>query len=815
MNPLIVLQTTGIYGLKPRFQNLWRPLARALAKAGVRANQVTVFACSLSVALGVFLARNVESRRLFLILPLFLFLRMVLNVIDGIMANDLDQRSHLGAYLNELGDVVSDAFCYLPFAFLPEFNPLAIGAVIVLAVISEIAGIAGPMTGASRRYDGPLGKSDRAFVFAAIALWVGAGGQLGHWAASLISGFLIVLLAATIVNRVRRGLAEVQDQKKDQKKDSHAEMPATPAAPETRTAQERFFETHDGARLFYRYWPALVGGDEQAVVLLHRGHEHSGRMRHVVDELLLPNFAMFAWDARGHGRSPLPGGSSPTLGTFVKDVDAFVHHISDAYGIPAENIAVIGQSVGSVLAATWAHDFAPKIRCMVLTAPAFKIKLYVPFARAALRLFHRCFGEFKVNSYVKPRALTHDPERIASYKADPLITRPISVSVLLGLYSTSDRVVADAQAIQVPTQLLTSGSDWVVHQKPQFEFFERLGTPVKEKHVFDGFYHDILGEKDRHLVMEKVRDFILRMFAAPRRQTQLLDAHREGYTKIEFDSLSRPLPRLSAKGLGFALAKLGMKAGGRLSHGIRLGLRTGFDSGSTLDYVYRNQASGSTPLGRLIDRFYLNALGWRGIRRRKENVIRALRRSMAALREAGLPVRILDIAAGHGRYVLEALEQHPDQADQVLLRDFNETNVWIGWSLIQGKKLDGIARFETGDAFDRGSLAAVAPRPTLGVVSGLYELFPGNEPVRESLAGLADAIEPRGFLVYTGQPFHPQLEMIARTLASHRNSQPWIMRRRTQAEMDQLVEAAGFRKLDQWIDDWGMFSVSIAQRIGA
>ena len=613
-------------------------------------------------------------------------------------------------------------------------------------------------------------------------------------------------------NRVRGGLAEVEGE--DEEKDRRVGALAPPAA-ETRTAQECFFETHDGARLFYRYWPALVGGDEHAIVLLHRGHEHSGRMRHVVDELLLPNFAMFAWDARGHGRSPLPEGSSPTLGTFVKDVDAFVHHISDAYGIPAENIAVIGQSVGSVLAATWAHDFAPKIRCMVLTAPAFKIKLYVPFARAALRLFYRCFGEFKVNSYVKPEALTHDPERIASYKADPLITRPISVSVLLGLFSTSDRVVADAQAIQVPTQLLTSGSDWVVHQKPQYEFFERLGTPVKEKHVFDGFYHDILGEKDRHLVMEKVRDFILRMFAAPRRQTQLLDAHREGYTKIEFDRLSRPLPRLSAKRLNFGLTKLGMKAGGRLSHGIRLGLRTGFDSGSTLDYVYRNHASGSAGIGKLIDRLYLNAIGWRGIRRRKENVIRALRRSMAALREAGLPVRILDVAAGHGRYVLEALDPDPHQADQVVLRDFSETNVWIGWTLIQEKKLDGIARFETGDAFDRASLAAVAPRPTLGVVSGLYELFPENEPVRKSLAGLADAIEPRGFLVYTGQPFHPQLEMIARTLSSHRDSQPWIMRRRTQAEMDQLVEAAGFRKIDQWIDEWGMFSVSIAQRIGA
>ena len=121
-----------------------------------------------------------------------------------------------------------------------------------------------------------------------------------------------------------------------------------------------------------------------------------------------------------------------------------------------------------------------------------------------------------------------DGSSIASYKADPLITLPISVSVLLGLYSTSERVVADAQAIQVPTQLLISDSDWVVHRKPQLQFFDRLGSSVKEKHVFHGFHHDILGEKDRHLAMESVREFILSAFARSRRRAPLLDAHKGG-----------------------------------------------------------------------------------------------------------------------------------------------------------------------------------------------------------------------------------------------------------------------------------------------
>ncbi|MEM7446146.1 MAG: lysophospholipase, partial [Pseudomonadota bacterium] len=291
-----------------------------------------------------------------------------------------------------------------------------------------------------------------------------------------------------------------------------------------RDAEERHFTTHDGQELFYRYWPALTGQPAGAVVLFHRGHEHSARMAHLVDELSLPDHAFFAWDARGHGLSPGPRGYSPSVGTSVRDIETFVRHIGTAHGIAATDIAVVAQSVGAVLAATWVHDYAPQIRSLVLASPAFKVRLYVPFARSGLKLMHKLRGDFFVNSYVKPRLLTHDPERIASYQADPLISRPISVNVLLGLYDTAERVVADAGAITVPTQLLISGNDWVVHQRPQHRFFDRLGSRVKEKHVLDGFFHDTLGEKDRAIAVDKVRDFVQRQFAAPNKPVSLIGA---------------------------------------------------------------------------------------------------------------------------------------------------------------------------------------------------------------------------------------------------------------------------------------------------
>src|SRR5258708_28975489 len=129
--------------------------------------------------------------------------------------------------------------------------------------------------------------------------------------------------------------------------------------------------------------------------------------------------------------------------------------------------------------------------------------------------------------------------------------------------------------------------------------------------------------------------------------------------------------------------------------------------------------------------------------------------------------------------------------------------------------MGGLARFEHGDAFDRASLAAVEPKPTLGIVSGLYELFSDNSMVSGSLAGLAAAIPPGGYLLYTGQPWHPQLELIARALTSHRQGQAWIMRPRTQAQMDQLVAAAGFRKVQQRNHAVGIFTVSVAERIAS
>ena len=580
-----------------------------------------------------------------------------------------------------------------------------------------------------------------------------------------------------------------------------------------RTPSEHSFATSDGARLFYRAWLPEEKAD-RAVVLFHRGHEHSGRWDRFVQELELGGTAFFAWDARGHGRSPGERGYADHFSTFVKDADEFVRHVLREHGIAIEDTAVVAHSLGAVIAAAWVHDYAPPVRATVLATPALRVKLYVPFARLALRIGWAAGMSRFVKSYVRSKMLTHDPEEARKYDQDPLISRQIAVNILLEMHDTATRLIEDAGAIRVPTLVLTAGSDWVVKNGPARRFVRKLSSPVKKLVHFENFHHAVFHELDRAEAVNEVRQFLNDAFDRPRTLPPLLEAHRSGYTKREFDRLNRPLPLLAPKRVSFAIQRLQMRTTGRLSRGIRVGQETGFDSGRSLDYVYANRAQGITPLGRMIDRVYLNAIGWRGIRIRKSHLQQMLVRAIELAGAGGRAVHLVDIASGPGRYLLELLRKLPPEARvSATLRDCNPQERQTGERLAAEKGVSN-ARFLEGDAFSFDSLAAIAPKADVAIVSGLYELFGDNELVLTSLRGLEAATQGGGYLVYTNQPWHPQVEMIARVL-KNRDGERWVMRRRTQEEMDELVRAAGFKKLDMLIDPFGIFTVSLARREGS
>ena len=198
--------TVSVYQLKSRFQDLLRPLVSRLAQWDVTANQVTIAAMLISVAIGSWLV-IAENKVWFWLIPAWLFIRMAMNAIDGMLAREFNQQSILGAYLNELGDLVSDIALFAPFLWVAPFQPHWMGLIIVLALLTEFAGLLGLSVGASRRYDGPMGKSDRALLFGILGGWLAVDGFLPQWMVWL-QPLLIALLVWTIFNRIRRGLAE-------------------------------------------------------------------------------------------------------------------------------------------------------------------------------------------------------------------------------------------------------------------------------------------------------------------------------------------------------------------------------------------------------------------------------------------------------------------------------------------------------------------------------------------------------------------------------------------------------------------------------
>lgn len=568
----------------------------------------------------------------------------------------------------------------------------------------------------------------------------------------------------------------------------------------------KHFRSWDEEELFYRCWQPAVES-KKAILLLHRGHEHSGRVANLMHEIALKDYWGFSYDMRGHGLSPGERGYAENYDVWVKDLNSFVRHITSQYGIAAENVAVVANSVGAVNAVTWLHDYGVQIRCLILAAPAFRIKLYVPFAIPLLRLLHKIKKKSFVKSYVRSNLLTTDEAEAKGYDTDKLITRNIAVSVLLGLHDTATRVLADAGAITTPTMIFSAGQDFVVQNCAHEQFFQKISSTHKEHHTFKGMRHAIFYEKNREEVVRKCRDFIQACFTRPVHNKMVLESDKKGYTYQEYIRLKRP--GKFTQQIGYNVQIASMKSLGLLSKGIRIGWQDGFDSGQSLDHVYQNKAQGFSPLGKIIDRCYLNAIGWQGVRTRKNDLKYWVEYAIKKLSLEGKEAHILDIACGAARYLLELKHQY-NGAISLLLRDNVEANLLNVRSLAEEWQLDGVS-FELEDAFNAKSYHNIRPKPNVAVVSGFYELFPDNENVLISLKGLASAMDDGGYLIYTGQPWHPQIEMIARTLIN-RNGEPWVMRRRTQEELNTLVAEAGFNRIDSRIDPHGIFTVTLAQK---
>lgn len=254
---------------------------------------------------------------------------------------------------------------------------------------------------------------------------------------------------------------------------------------------------------------------------------------------------------------------------------------------------------------------------------------------------------------------------------------------------------------------------------------------------------------------------------------------------------------------------------GPVSDGIALGFEHGFDSGHMLDYVYENRARGRWLIGRLVDRIYLDAIGWRAIRARKELLKDAIGALLAERDRQQVPTMILDVAAGPGRYLQEVCRRWRVDGRQgaltVICRDLDHDGLARGRREAVAWGLTNV-RYEPGDACDPASLATVDPRPDIAIASGLYELL---EPalVRRSMAAIHDVLPRGGCFVFTTQVHHPQLELIANLLVN-RYREPWVMECRPLGLTEEWAREAGFVVVESRLEEVGLFGVTVCVKPG-
>jgi len=882
----------SLYQLKTQFQNQLRPISNTLVEQNITANQVTVSAVLLSIGTAYIIAKpTAEQQRLWLLLPSSLFVRMALNAIDGMMAREHGQVSRLGAVLNEVGDMVADTT--LLASLTPHINnkewqnltanlPTNIStsqhhitALIALSIGTELLGVTSNTMLGVRANQGPLGKSDRAFLLGVLGAFMGIRakvpvsikGQVASPAIRMGQLFILteIMLLKTCLNRLRymtelylmRNPPELRSVLGESTNNSLSltvvlpntstdnarplefkEMPTTTIDSQKFEEQasvgfglpaskiingESCYNAYDGTAIYYRYWLTMTLEDiKQAnqplrqVILLHRGHEHSGRLAELGEQFATAGYQVFAWDARGNGRSGGIKDHAESVTELERDLEGFVQLVIGQTGIAIEDTLIVASSIGAVLAAAWVHDYAPNIRGMILGTPALSIRLYLPFAIPSLKVARTLGLMSRVSSYVKAQVLTHDKDAQQAYNADPLISNSISTDLLIDTHATGQRLLDDAGAITVPTFVLCAGKDYVVDKQAERTFYEAINTPIKRWQLYPDSYHAIFHETNKADVFADCIEFAEEIFSTPVQAPDLSTAHLNSASKDKVDRLA-----IKPFNPNFAITRFAMQKFGHVSDAIATGLEHGFDSGHSLDHVYYNKPSGQNKFGQAVDKFYLNNIGWQGIRIRREHILELAREALADIRttkqknaEPYQP-KLLDIASGHGFYAFDLLTEFTDLYAE--LRDYEMHNIQALQAKAERLAMSNRVMISQKDAFDPASYIDADTNDTstdtkksdLAIASGLFELFSDNELPGTALAGIHDSLKADGYLIYTNQPWHPEQEFISKTLNNHRGSS-WVMRCRSQAEMDQLVERAGFKKVTMRIDRFGIFTVSLA-----
>lgn len=579
-----------------------------------------------------------------------------------------------------------------------------------------------------------------------------------------------------------------------------------------RTEQKRTLSSDDYGHISYRYFSAEreeSSSPTPTVIIYYRKKALYHDIEAFITALNLPGYTVIALDVAEYIDTVNPATPLSTAAAKSRCFQQFIDGICAEHEIQPQDIALLSHGDCATVMAAWITDYAPDIAAAVFYSPLFVFN-YGDVLRFRLRnlVFH-----FPQNHQAGSNS--SEKKGFALHTFSPFLetalSKTFSSAQLNDLLYTCKRIFRSAFSYPIPTQLVLSKYDREASCRASLAFYANTGSSVKSLVTEADKGYGCPQEWGQASAIHHTASFLKENFARRAVTPSLFNSYLQGATRDEYEKLRQPECNPLKKAY-WGINKFVLKHIGKFSCGIRLGLETGFDSGASLDYIYENKSTGSNALGRVIDRYYLNNLGWCCTRLRKKHVEELSLLAIDLLSRAQKECRLLDIAAGHGRYIMNVLEKIPHPIAHILMRDYEQSNVENGIALIAEKKLGHLATFEQGDAFSESDLRTLPADRTLTIVSGFYELFSDNNLVLTSLKGIANATAAGGYLIYTTKLWNPKLAYMARVLPSHKKGEHWLLRRRTQREINQLVTEAGFVKQTQRLDPWGMFSVTLAKK---
>lgn len=270
--------------------------------------------------------------------------------------------------------------------------------------------------------------------------------------------------------------------------------------------QESGWQTPDGLTLYTRTWIPEVKL-RSAIVLVHGLGEHCARYDHVAQALLQHGHILYGFDHRGHGRSQGARGDIPTVDVACSDIAHFIEQAQHDH--PDLPVFLYGHSMGGLMVLYFTLKYRPEIHGVICTSPGLGTGVPVsPLTLTVGRLLNKFAPSATLNNGLDIQNLSHDPNVVRAYKADPLVTPKISARLAFNIFASSDWAIDHAGEFALPLLLMQGSADHVVSLDLTRKFAQKVPTNLLVYHEWENLYHELHNEPQQAQVLHTILDWL-------------------------------------------------------------------------------------------------------------------------------------------------------------------------------------------------------------------------------------------------------------------------------------------------------------------